>query len=147
MSRNPKKTRNKLKTGLNEWEFAWKRREAYANADTHISSFNFNVVSEIWWSRGLDAGAEAKPDPFLAWDRIPVRAVTIFPVYFFFFCHIQTFFYTNMNIFITLLDNVNKSRTSAGNLSLKVPFPSAQMHKMTSCYSIRNHFLCFQSVS
>jgi hypothetical protein len=41
-----------------------------------------------------------------------------FPPLFFFFCHIQTFFYTNMNIFITLLDNVNKSRTSAGNLSL-----------------------------
>jgi hypothetical protein len=43
MSRNPKKTRNKLETGLNEWEFGWKRREAYANADTHISSFNFVV--------------------------------------------------------------------------------------------------------
>jgi hypothetical protein len=41
MSRNPKKTKNKLKTGLNEWEFGWKRREAYANADTHISIFNF----------------------------------------------------------------------------------------------------------
>jgi hypothetical protein len=43
MSRNPKTTRNKLKTGLNEWKFGWKRREAYANADTHISSFNFDV--------------------------------------------------------------------------------------------------------
>jgi hypothetical protein len=44
MSRNPKKkTRNKLKTGLNELEFRWKRREAHANADTHISSFNFDV--------------------------------------------------------------------------------------------------------
>jgi hypothetical protein len=28
------------------------------------------------------------------------------------------FFYTIMNIFITLLENVNKSRTSAGSLSL-----------------------------
>jgi hypothetical protein len=60
--------------------------------------------------------------PFLqAWDRIPVRAITIFfpfPPLFSFFCHIQTFFYTNMNIFITLLENVNKSRTSANNLSL-----------------------------
>jgi hypothetical protein len=44
MSRNPKKNpRNKLKTGLNEWEFAWKRRDAYANADAHIPSFNFVV--------------------------------------------------------------------------------------------------------
>jgi hypothetical protein len=43
MSRNPKKTRNKLETGLNEWEFGWNRREAYANADTHISNFNFVV--------------------------------------------------------------------------------------------------------
>jgi hypothetical protein len=33
------------------------------------------------------------------------------------------FFYTNMNIFITLLDNVNKSRTTAGNLSLKLFSP------------------------
>jgi hypothetical protein len=41
-----------------------------------------------------------------------------FPPLFSFFCHIQTFFYTNMNIFITLLENVNKSRTSANNLSL-----------------------------
>jgi hypothetical protein len=36
--------------------------------------------------------------------------------------YIQTFFYTNMNIFITLLENVNKSRTSANNLSLKIRF-------------------------
>jgi hypothetical protein len=43
-----------------------------------------------------------------------------FPPLFSFFCHIQTFFYTNMNIFITLLENVNKSRTSANNLSLKI---------------------------
>ena len=37
----------------------------------------------------------------------------------FFLLYIQTFFYTNMNIFITLLENVNKSRTSANNLSLR----------------------------
>jgi hypothetical protein len=36
----------------------------------------------------------------------------------FFLLYIQTFFYTNMNIFITLLENVNKSRISANNLSL-----------------------------
>jgi hypothetical protein len=36
----------------------------------------------------------------------------------FFLLYIQTFFYTDMNIFITLLENVNKSRTSANNLSL-----------------------------
>jgi hypothetical protein len=30
-----------------------------------------------------------------------------------FFFYIQTFFYTIMNLFITLLENVNKSRTSA----------------------------------
>jgi hypothetical protein len=40
-----------------------------------------------------------------------------FPPLFSFFYHIQTYFYTN-NIFITLLENVNKSRTSANNLSL-----------------------------
>jgi hypothetical protein len=35
------------------------------------------------------------------------------------FFYIQTFFYTFMNLFITLLENVNKSRTSANNVSLK----------------------------
>jgi hypothetical protein len=33
--------------------------------------------------------------------------------------YIQMFFYAIMNIFITLLENVNKSCTSAGSLSLK----------------------------
>jgi hypothetical protein len=51
MSRNPKKkkTRNKLETGLNEWEFGWK----YTIADTHISSFNFDVENEweFGWKR------------------------------------------------------------------------------------------------
>jgi hypothetical protein len=36
----------------------------------------------------------------------------------FFLLYIQTLFYTNMNIFITSLENKNKSRTSANNLSL-----------------------------
>jgi hypothetical protein len=49
-----------------------------------------------------------------------------FPPLFSFFCRIQTFFYTNMNIFITLLENVNKSRTSGGNLSLKYSTASLQ---------------------
>jgi hypothetical protein len=34
------------------------------------------------------------------------------------FFYIQTFFYTIMNLFISLLENVNKSRTSASNVSL-----------------------------
>jgi hypothetical protein len=34
------------------------------------------------------------------------------------FFNIKTFFYTIMNLFITLLENVNKSRTSANNVSL-----------------------------
>jgi hypothetical protein len=37
-----------------------------------------------------------------------------------FFFYIQTFLYTIMNLFITLLENVNKSRTSANNVSLNV---------------------------
>jgi hypothetical protein len=32
--------------------------------------------------------------------------------------YIQTFFYTITNLFITLLENVNKSRTSVNNVSL-----------------------------
>jgi hypothetical protein len=55
-----------------------------------------------------------------------------FPPLFSFFCHIQTFFYTNMNTFITLLENVNKSRTSANNLSLT---------KVCVCASVKHHFL------
>jgi hypothetical protein len=35
------------------------------------------------------------------------------------FFYIQTFFYTIMNLFITLLENVNKSRTSANNVAFK----------------------------
>jgi hypothetical protein len=38
------------------------------------------------------------------------------------FFYIQTFFYTIMNLFITLLENVNKSRTSASNVSLMFVF-------------------------
>jgi hypothetical protein len=34
------------------------------------------------------------------------------------FLYIQMFFYTIMKLFITLLENVNKSRTSAGRFSL-----------------------------
>jgi hypothetical protein len=34
------------------------------------------------------------------------------------FCHIQAFFYTIMNIFITLLENVNKSHTPVQVTSL-----------------------------
>jgi hypothetical protein len=39
--------------------------------------------------------------------------------FLFFFLYIQMFFYTIMKLFITLFENVNKSRTSAGRLSLK----------------------------
>jgi hypothetical protein len=45
----------------------------------------------------------------------------IFPFIFFFFLnffHIQMFFYTIINFFIILIVNVNKSRNSAGSLSL-----------------------------
>jgi hypothetical protein len=41
----------------------------------------------------------------------------IFPLLLFYF-HIQMFCYTIMNIFIALLENVKKSRTSTGEVSL-----------------------------
>jgi hypothetical protein len=44
-SGNSKKTKNKLKTGLNELEFRWKKRKPHTNADTHRSSFKFAVES------------------------------------------------------------------------------------------------------
>jgi hypothetical protein len=49
-----------------------------------------------------------------------LRQLAFCSVYLFF--NIQTFFYTIMNLFITLLENVNKSRTSANNVSLKKEF-------------------------
>jgi hypothetical protein len=108
MYRNTKKTRNKLKTDLNELVFCWKRREAHANADTHISNFNFDV--ELVNLGGLEGKTLAtKPSRFFCLGSRNYD-FSLFPLYFFFFCHIQTFFYTIMNIFITLLENVNKSR-------------------------------------
>jgi hypothetical protein len=50
--------------------------------------------------------------------RVPVGA-NFFP-YFVLFFDIQMFFYTIMNIFITLPENLNKSCISAGSLSLNV---------------------------
>jgi hypothetical protein len=55
------------------------------------------------------------------WDRITVGALCIFTLFFSlcsFFCHIQTFFYTIINIFITFLENVNKSHTPVLTMSL-----------------------------
>jgi hypothetical protein len=70
MSRNSKQTRNKRKTGLNELEFRWKRREAHANAGTHISSFNFNV--ELGNLGGLEGETLApKPIPFFSLGSNP----------------------------------------------------------------------------
>jgi hypothetical protein len=80
--------------------------------------------------------------PFLlAWDRIPVRANTIFcpfPPSISFLLYIQTFFYTNMNIFINLLENLNKSRTSANNLSLKQHLETFFL-ELNACKGIRRH--------
>jgi hypothetical protein len=123
MSLNPNKTRNKLKTGLNEIECCWKKNAKHAQmqilvyqVSTLLLELSASVVKRI--SR---RHAERQPI-FTSLGSNPGRAITIFcpfPPLFSFFCHIQTFFYTNMNIFITLLENVNKSWTSANNLSLK----------------------------
>jgi hypothetical protein len=52
--------------------------------------------------------------------RRKLLLLLFFFIYFYFiFFYIQMLFYTIMNIFITLLENVNKSRTCAGSLSLK----------------------------
>jgi hypothetical protein len=96
MSRNPKKTRNKLKTGLNEIEFCWEKRETHANADTHISSFKF-VVETVSLGGLVGKTLALKPCHFYAvWDRIPVRAITIFPFspsIFFLFTHSNLLLY------------------------------------------------------
>jgi hypothetical protein len=98
MSQNPKKTRNKLKTGLNEIEFCWKKPRNTRKCRYSYIKFQLRCWDcEPWWSRGLDAGAESQsiftslglnPSP-RNYDFSP------FPPLFSFFCHIQTFFYTN----------------------------------------------------
>jgi hypothetical protein len=45
---------------------------------------------------------------------------------FFSFFYIQMFFYTIMKIFIALLENINKSRASAGRLSLTLSPPAVK---------------------
>jgi hypothetical protein len=112
MCRNPKKTRNKLKTSLNEIEFCRKERETHANAATRLSSFKFKIDSVSLGDlvgktpapqlcRIFSLGSNPRPRNY---DSPPLSPL------FSFFCHIQMFFYTNMNIFIPLLENVNKSR-------------------------------------
>jgi hypothetical protein len=53
-------------------------------------------------------------------DQVHSLNLLYFPFFhkFLAFLYIQTFFYTIMNLFITLFENVNKPRTSANNVSL-----------------------------
>jgi hypothetical protein len=46
------------------------------------------------------------------------------------------FFYTIMNLIITLLENVNKSQTSAGRISLKIKI------KIYNFFSLITHIAC-----
>jgi hypothetical protein len=124
MSRNPNKTRNKLKTGLNEIECCWKKNAKHTQmqilvyqVSTSLLKLSASVVERINRQNAkrqpIFTSLGSNPGP-RNYDFSP------FPPLFSFFCHIQTFFYTNMNIFIILLENVNKWRTSANNLSLKL---------------------------
>jgi hypothetical protein len=99
-----------------------KNRETHANADTRISSTSLTELSASVVERISRRHAERQPIfTSLGSNRGPRNYdFSPFPPLFSFFCHIQTFFYINMNIFIILLENVNKSRTSANNLSLIV---------------------------
>jgi hypothetical protein len=116
MSRNPNKTRNKLKTGLNEIECCWKKKAKHTQmqilvyqVSTSLLELSASVVERISRRHAerqpVFTSLGSNPGP-RNYDFSP------FPPLFSFFCHIQTLFYTNMNIFITLLENVNKSRTS-----------------------------------
>jgi hypothetical protein len=81
MSRNPKKREINLKTGLNEIEFCWKKARTDANADTHLSSFKF-VVETVSISGLVGKTLAPKSCRFYAvWDQIPVRVITIFPLF------------------------------------------------------------------
>jgi hypothetical protein len=71
-------------------------------------------VAVARWTRELIFNLEiARSNPGL---RI---FLSFFLLFFLFFLDIQMFFYSIMKHFITLLENVNKSRTSAGSRSLK----------------------------
>jgi hypothetical protein len=91
MSRNPKKkkTRNKLKTGLNELEFRWKEREPHANADTLISSFKFDVSVSL---SGLVSKTLApKPSRFFSLGSNPRPRNYDFPLFPLYFLSFVTF--------------------------------------------------------
>jgi hypothetical protein len=54
-----------------------KNRETHANADTRISSFNFADWTVSLGGREVYTSVP-KASPFLlAWDQIPVRAITM----------------------------------------------------------------------
>jgi hypothetical protein len=55
-------------------------------------------------------------------DQIPLVPIFFFSFFFLSFFCIQMF-YTIMKLLIILLENVNKSCTSASSLSLMLPFP------------------------
>jgi hypothetical protein len=69
-------------------------------------------VAVAMWTRELLFNQE------IAGSNPGRRIFLSFFLFFFFFFYIQIFFYTIMKLVITLLENVNKSRTSAGSLSL-----------------------------
>jgi hypothetical protein len=53
-------------------------------------------------------------------------------------------FYTIMKLFITLLDNVNKSRTSAGRLSLSLAVLSNYWGIILSLIFLKTNYLRFK---
>jgi hypothetical protein len=61
----------------------------------------------------------------------------LFLLSFLLFLYIQMFFYTIMKLFVTLLQNVNRSRTSAGRLSLmtKQTFTTNSNYRLRTCNS------------
>jgi hypothetical protein len=62
------------------------------------------------------------------------------------FFYIQTFFYTIMNLFITLLENVNKSRTSANNVSLSINCIAQITTSDRQLYPEKTRFRIYQNV-
>jgi hypothetical protein len=97
-----------------------KNRETHTNADTRYQvSTSLLKLSASIVERINRRHAERQP-VFTSLGSNPGPRnydFLLFSPSIFFLLYNQTFFYTNMNIFITLLENVNKSRISANNLS------------------------------
>jgi hypothetical protein len=111
---------NSFKFALSQW---WSLYRYFII--THLQSNRHSSVGKAtdFVSRRPRIGARRRPNfSFFA---------------FFLFLYIQMFCYAIMKLFITLHKNVNKSRTSAGRLSLSSPYSRKGIQRDCKLYATR----------